>query len=139
MFILPWDDKYLTGIDMIDKQHKEIVLIVNMYALKFEKRYDYSELLNLLQEVENYASMHFQAEESYMSISAYPDYRSHAALHKQMSFELKRLNLMTRDKNIDLPAVTKEVVNFLSNWLNSHIIDEDQKFVQFCKERKQEG
>ncbi len=135
MFVLPWNDKYLTGIDIIDKQHKEIISLINMYSMKFEKRYDYLDLLKLVQDIEHYAAVHFQAEESYMTISGYPDSRNHAALHKQMAFELKRFSIKLKEKELDVPATTKEILKFLSDWLTIHINKEDDKFAQFYKEK----
>lgn len=128
MFTLPWNDNLLTGIDTIDQQHKEFVATINMFIMKAEKDKNSINLNEIFESLSYYASVHFQAEESFMSASQFMDHRNHEAEHKQILFKLKGLMIRGADPSEDKEELANEVLEFTRDWLVNHISNWDKKF-----------
>ena len=61
-----WDEKYCLGISKIDVQHKKLFGIINMAMYVKEYSDNAKELIEILEEMTNYAQEHFKTEETYM-------------------------------------------------------------------------
>ena len=66
MTIFIWNDSYKTGVELIDRQHKKLVDILNQLDESLAERSGHQVLLNLLNELVEYTKYHFKAEEELM-------------------------------------------------------------------------
>jgi diguanylate cyclase (GGDEF)-like protein/hemerythrin-like metal-binding protein/PAS domain S-box-containing protein len=124
--IFPWDDKFNTGLDTVDKQHKKLVEILNRLATHIAYESDKEDLNKIFDELAEYALYHFETEEAIWNEYFPNDFLccEHAQVHKKfldttLSFKKKQ------DK--ESPArLAEEVIIFLVKWLVSHILDDDR-------------
>ncbi len=125
----PWKSSYATGIDMIDSQHQKLVDYINeLYdtALKSETSDKTKEVIKKLY---GYIDVHFRDEEEMMLKAKFADYEEHIKEHH--SFE-KRVTEYNEDITKGFP-VTFQLLNFLRDWLQSHILETDRLYVPHVK------
>jgi hemerythrin len=125
MPLLTWNDSYNLKIRELDEQHKKLVNILNQLHEAMGKGQSRDVLKPLLAELVRYTETHFKNEEAYMTRFAYPEFAAHKALHDELT--KKALDLKIRyDGGQTMLSV--ETLNFLKNWLITHIQGEDKKY-----------
>lgn len=132
MEILPWKEEYSIGINEVDLQHKKLVDFLNQLfdAMSVGKGSEVlSEILNGLTD---YTVKHFATEEKYMVVYAFPNYKNHKIEHKKLVEEVAQLKEEFENGN---KRLTIEVVNFLKEWLVSHILGSDKALGEHLKQK----
>ncbi|MGB9597496.1 MAG: bacteriohemerythrin [Candidatus Poribacteria bacterium] len=132
MALFVWDDSFSVNIKQIDEQHKKLVNILNNLhdAMKLGKG---SQILgNIFAELIQYVETHFTAEERLMHTYSYNEYDSHKLIHsgltkKVIEFQKK----FQQGQNI----LTMEIIDFLKNWLQNHILGTDKKYGPFLNSK----
>lgn len=133
MALIYWMPEYNTGIDIIDKQHRMLVDIINSLSDAHEAGKDKEELLKILEKLAIYAATHFAREEDLLSKFKYPDMDEHLAEHDDFEDTLYQFENKFKAGENDL---TFNVLLFLSDWLINHISKTDQDFVSFLKVKR---
>lgn len=129
MALFNWSVQYETGIFMVDTQHKKLVEAINTLheAMKDGKGKEKAEsTLNFLVD---YTVQHFTAEEGLMKQKNYPDFVNHKAVHDKLVNEVKNM----RTNYLAGKVLPMEVSSFMSDWLKTHILGTDKKYVPFLK------
>lgn len=118
----------LIGVEEIDAEHKHLFELLNNAVDMMENEYvgdRYSEIKELLEELESYAEQHFAHEEAYMKKIRDPELILQRPQH--LMFEERVIELLM--KNIDdeeqQHETLQEITNFLARWLYHHIIGSD--------------
>ena len=128
-----WKEKWNTGIGIIDKQHKHFVKTLNKtYALNKDgkEKINFYYILNDLTE---YARVHFSTEEGYLERANYPGLESHIKSH--MEILNKFLAFYTKFEEKDYSSeFGEELLNFLKDWLDNHLIKIDHEYVSWLNE-----
>ena len=127
MALIAWSSMLSTGVAEQDTQHKKLIDLINQLndAMKAGKG---NEILGkVLAELVNYTVFHFGYEEKLMAQHKYEDTPAHKSEHAkfiQTAGELK--------KNFDSgkAVVSAEIMNFLRDWLTTHIMKTDKKMGQ---------
>lgn len=119
-----WDDSYLTGIDVIDRQHKEIWRILNLAYDAKELDYSPKGIKLIIELLIEYALTHFDTEEKYMLSKHYAAIDEHVREHQDFWAKLKPLTAKALD-NKDLSG--EEVVSFIKYWITDHVLITDMK------------
>jgi len=73
---------------------------------------------------------HFAHEEQYFARLGYPDSAAHIAEHDLLK---KQVGDFVKKFNAGQATVNAELMNFLRNWLTSHIMGSDKKYVPHLK------
>ncbi len=126
MGYLKWSDRYSVEIVEIDEQHKKLINLINeMYdAMQAGKGREIID--TVIDEFVDYTVYHFDTEERLLRQHGYPNYDDHKEMHDHIAKKARELkkNLDKGDKpsNID-------VMLLMTNWLNTHILEEDRKYV----------
>lgn len=121
-------DQYLTGVSLIDKEHRELFRIIGevyrvmMNEIAFDK---YDEIVSLLEELKEYTKFHFQDEEIYMESIHYPDLEAQKRAHDAFVSRLEEMDLEHIDENQQ--ETLEDMMEFLSEWLVNHILNSDKK------------
>jgi hemerythrin len=129
MPFVEWEERYLLGVEQFDAHHKHLVDLLNrayeMFVLNEIADEKLQEILDALTE---YASYHFDQEESWMCEVNYPKQIEHMLEHKRFIYKLHELNKQLKD---DKSALSLEIVSFLRRWLLEHILSADAKYAVF--------
>ena len=74
---LEWKEKYNTGIDEVDLQHKYFLELIKRFSKLTEEKLDDQYVKRLLQEIAYYGVFHFCSEENMMIKDNYPALKQH--------------------------------------------------------------
>ncbi len=132
MAFMTWTDKFAVNIAEVDTQHKKLLSLINELfdAMKVGKGRDV--VGQVLKELIDYTVYHFGTEEKLFKQYAYPDYFVHKKEHDDLT---KKAVALKAEFDSGKPAITIEVMNFLKDWLNIHILQEDKKFGPFLNSK----
>jgi len=90
--MIEWKEEYSIGISIIDKEHKELIRIMNAAMVAKQHGDNIDEISKLLKELTTYALKHFSTEESYMIEFNYPEFQYHKEEHHD--FSRRRLHIV---------------------------------------------
>jgi hemerythrin-like metal-binding protein len=132
--LVEWsDEKMSIGIDPIDKQHRYLVDTLWLANDKLARGDDDVLLAKIIEEMLGYAIMHFETEEELMQRydyeAAHPENaRDHVSQHREFSHRMVTFN----DQLHEGQHVSRmEVLTFLNDWLQNHLLGVDQLFGEF--------
>lgn len=120
-------DEYRTGIDFIDQEHTKLFEIADRaYNTLMDEfipdKYDY--IVEILNELRDYAATHFKHEEEYMMSIKYKRLISQKAMHNEFIDKINEYDLDKMDEN-QKDAIL-EILDFLNDWLVNHIMKSDK-------------
>ncbi len=121
-------DKYLTGIAIVDKEHKELFRIIgDVYRVMTDDMAldKYDEIVRLLEELREYTKFHFQDEELYMESIHYEGLEAQKRAHEAFVSRLEEMDLEHIDDNQQ--ETLEDLMEFLTEWLVNHILNSDKK------------
>lgn len=131
-----WKDRYNLNIDEIDKQHKKLFEIgARVYDLAIlDDSYDhYDEIMVLLNELLEYTEYHFTFEENLMKTYKYDGFGEQ---HQEHGFYVNKIkSISSKDIDNNQQKTIIEIVDFLSEWISSHILFSDRKYATYFKEK----
>lgn len=127
MSLIMWNDRLSVGIASIDKEHQKLVGLLNNFYDAVQGGKGKESLAKLLGELIDYTKVHFSNEEKLFAKTAYPD----AAVHKKAHDDLAHQVVEIQNKYAAgaSAALSVETLNFLKNWLLTHIQGTDKKYV----------
>ncbi len=121
-------EEYLTGIDVIDREHQilfEIAGRANKLIRSGAVAEKYDKILEIIQELKEYTQYHFADEEEYMREIGYEGYEVQKRAHEAF---IDRLEEVDFEKIDDNPRKYLEsLIEFLLGWLINHILQSDKK------------
>lgn len=121
-------EEYMTGIPVIDKEHKELFRIIGdvHHVIMDEFIPDkYDEIVRLLEELKEYTKFHFQDEELYMESIHYSGLEAQKRAHDAFVTRLEEMDMEHIDAHQQ--ETLEEIMEFLTEWLVNHILNSDKK------------
>jgi hemerythrin len=128
MPLLVWSPKYSVNIRAIDAQHQQLFAMLNELYDAMQAGSGRAVVGPVLDKLLNYAAFHFDTEETLFREHGYPEDASHRAEHAALTYRTRALR---RKSDTAAIGVTSETLRFLADWLNSHIVGSDMKYVEF--------
>lgn len=128
--MLKWNDDYLIGVEDIDVQHKKLFEIAGRaYELLKNDFYidKYDKIIEIIEELKDYAVYHFNYEEKYMLSKGYKKFISHKALHDEFIEKVQNTDLNKID--VDQNEYLLTILEFIVNWTKEHILDKDKQII----------
>ena len=132
MALVEWTTDLSVNVAEIDTQHRKLVAMINDLneAMKQGKGKDVAG--KIVNDLYSYAGSHFATEEKLFDRFGYPEAPSHKARHREF---VKKVSEFKESYESGKLALTVEVMNFLKDWLTSHIRGTDKKYSAFFNEK----
>ena len=121
-------DDCVLGVEVIDDEHRHLFDLINRGKEMLENEYGgdrYSDIKELLEELEEYAEEHFAHEEQYMEKICDPELILQRSQHMYFKEKVIEFLVQNIDKDEEQQRVLGEVMEFLARWLYQHIIGSD--------------
>lgn len=125
-----WDKKYSVSIPWVDEQHKKIIFAINRLAEAMDGGRYSQTIGQILDSLVEYAMTHFTDEEQMLARHHYPALLEHRWQHQAYINQVRNLQdrLRVGEENL-----SPKVLEFLKDWLATHILVEDMKYVEFLR------
>jgi len=125
----------LIGIPLIDKQHKQYMVLVNKFLANHHKgNMSKAVFIDRVNEIEAYALEHFDSEEVLMRSAKYPMYEEHLAKHDAFRNRINDFLEEMNTKEIDFDHYVNILCKWLIDWFKSEVLDDDIKLAKYIKE-----
>lgn len=127
-----WTEKMSVGNAMIDSDHKELIAMINGMEYMIKKRDSYA-LTLAFDHIEHWLRVHFANEEMIAQSVNYP-FAKHKREHENVlkTFCFMR-NVIAGKNGIWNEDAAEHYSEFLSDWLNDHLLNEDMVMKQILK------
>lgn len=127
-----WKEEYSIGVEKIDVQHKSLVDLINKLNadLNREDANNFKAFQRAARRATKYVQAHFAAEEELMALHGYPELAHQKKRHAE--FIRRILDDTSRFERGD-DLAPKSFLRYLSDWLMSHIAEEDAKIGIFLE------
>ncbi len=126
--MIEWADKYKTGIELVDEQHKELFRLFNKtYNLYYNEFLvdKYDQIVAAVEELKEYTKYHFKTEEEYMVSIRYKKFFEHKLKHQDFISKIDAIDYSIIDENQQNQLL--EILKFVSNWIIDHVITADKE------------
>ncbi|MEI6557402.1 MAG: bacteriohemerythrin [Rhodospirillaceae bacterium] len=124
---MEWTDHYETGHPVIDRDHRDIVDIINRLEVELDTE-NPTEISGILCDLTDSILDHFGREERMMLKIRYPEYGAHMLSHCRFFAALTRFIYVFET---DQATSCRAMHAFLTDWMVGQECSEDQPFVRF--------
>jgi hemerythrin len=130
MPLIEWNDAFSVGVQKLDEQHRQFLFLTNQLFDSMQGTQDRQVVGSVLKELQQSMAIHFKAEESLMKMYHYPNINEHSLEHEEA---IRKVNKLVVDYERDLQTVDIELLKFLSDWIQNHILQTDRKYIPFFR------
>ncbi len=138
-----WKQQLAVGHEVIDNDHRYLVLLINTVELVLRVPGNRHYILDAFDALQDYAKAHFEREERLQIAARYPYYDQHKLEHQSLLDQLAdlrskvELDLLGDDSdNAVAEKDGDEITDFLRSWLVEHVVGQDLKMRQFLTPKK---
>ncbi len=129
---ITWSEIYSVNIEEIDKQHKQLIDIINKLFNAFSEGTAEAIIPEIIEELTDYTQSHFKTEEELFVKYNYPDTKKHKDEHSEF---INKVEIWTKNYNNNLSNIPYELMDYLKKWLLQHILKEDKAYSKFLNEK----
>jgi len=126
--LINWSDDLSVKIKEFDDEHKNLVQMINELYDNMKVGKGKEVLEEILNRLVKYTVHHFAHEEKLMNQYNYPDVKIHKAAHDNL---VKQVNELKQNLDSGKTVLTINVLEFLKEWLNAHIMGTDKKYTNY--------
>ncbi|MBS5545559.1 MAG: hemerythrin family protein [Lachnospiraceae bacterium] len=126
-----FDDSLVTGNEMIDTQHKELIGKINDLLRSCEDHADRKAAVQMLNYLADYTEFHFNAEEQLQEEIGYPGIKEHKEKHEELRRTVSELHEMLEDQEGPSDAFVDMVNKNVTEWLYYHIKGFDRSVAEY--------
>ena len=132
MGFITWNDHYSVKVPEIDDQHKKLIALANQLYDAMRAGKGREVLGPTLAELVDYTAYHFECEERLLLQHGYPEHEEHKEQHDSLAEKARQfMNDFTQGQG----SRAMDVMLFLSNWLNVHILEVDKRYASFLRDK----
>lgn len=132
---LEFDPVLLTGVEEIDRQHRELFARVGALLDAARVRRGREVVRELLEYLARYVVEHFETEEREMEAAGYPKLEAHREEHRQFVREIEALRRAHEEEGAT-PLLVIRVGGRATEWLREHIYRTDRLLGDFLRSRR---
>ena len=126
-----FDETLVTGNEMIDGQHKELIDKINKLLDSCEVGNDKLTAIKTLDYLADYTDFHFGEEEKLQESISYPGIEQHKKEHEKLRRVVEELHEMLEEQEGPTEAFVAQVQENVINWLYNHIKGFDRSVVEY--------
>lgn len=126
-----FDETLITGNEMIDSQHKELIGKINSLLDSCEDGNDKLAAVKTLDYLAEYTDFHFSAEEKLQEEMEYPGIKEHKVEHDKLRKVVDELHEMLVEEEGPTPAFVEQVNQNVIDWLYRHIKGFDRSVAEY--------
>jgi hemerythrin-like metal-binding protein len=126
MEFMTWTSDLSVGVAVLDDDHKKLIGIINQLHFGITAGHDKEVLGAVLGQLVNYTKFHFAREEEMLLAAGYQAMPSHLTEHEKFIRQIS--NVQARLKSSSAAMLDLELMDFLRDWLFSHILVSDKKY-----------
>ena len=130
---IAWSPELSVGVYRLDAQHKNIIDTFNKLLAVADARVDSEIVSDTLTKLTQHASEHFRDEECLLEQVAYSGIEEHRIEHQQFREKIIQCCLAA---SFGVGSVPRELLAYLHDWLNHHLLEQDMKYKVFLAARK---
>jgi hemerythrin len=134
--MIKWNDKYNVNISLIDEQHKKIFVLINKANMVKKFSNKPKNVLEILDQMTEYALKHFETEEYYMKEFDFPGYQHHKNEH--IDFTNTIIDYKNRVVRGDYQIIN-EILEYIVEWVDNHIQVTDKEYIDCFKKNGLNG
>jgi diguanylate cyclase (GGDEF)-like protein/hemerythrin-like metal-binding protein len=116
-----WHATHAVGVDEIDEQHMHLAGLVDQLIARLRAGAGHAEIAAAMNEVIDYAILHFASEERLMAEYAIADATEHHQMHRRLIDDIRSLRLDSNMPDLGL------LLRYLREWLIRHIDGPDKE------------
>lgn len=131
-----FSDNLITGNELIDSQHEELIGRINKLLDSCEKDDGKVTAVNTLDYLADYTDFHFSAEEKLQQEIGYPNYEEHKAQHEGFKQTIKELDEMLQEEEGPSAAFVSKVEENVIQWFYHHIEGFDRSVAEYKNMRQ---
>ena len=126
-----FDESLVTGNEMIDSQHKELIDKINKLLDSCEASKDKLVAVKTLDYLADYTEFHFGEEEKLQESITYPGVAKHKEEHEKLRQVVKDLYNMLEEEEGPSSAFVEAVHKNVVEWLYNHIKTFDRSVAEY--------
>lgn len=126
MKFMNWTPDLSVGVAILDDDHKRLIGIINQLHFGITAGHDRKVLEAVLDELVDYTIFHFSREEGMLMKAGYVAMPAHKTEHEKFIRQIS--NVQKRIKSAPVAMLDLELMDFLRDWLYSHILVSDKKY-----------
>ena len=131
-----FDESLVTGNEMIDSQHKELIAKINSLVESCEKDGGKVAVIKMLDYLAEYTEFHFNAEEKLQEEIEYPGIEEHKKQHQELYRVVDELHEMLEEQEGPTEEFVEQVNRNVIQWLYKHIKGFDRSVAEYKNLRK---
>lgn len=131
MMYAEFDESLVTGNEMIDGQHKELIDKINKLVACCEQGGGKLEAIKMLDYLSDYTEFHFGAEEKLQEEISYPGIEEHKKQHGDFKQAVSELHEMLEEEEGPSDAFVAAVNKNVIDWLYCHIKGFDRSVAEY--------
>lgn len=136
-----WKDKYAIGVEVIDRQHKELFERFNKFLKVVRSEQSMEEKIDDIEETFNfmgeYVIAHFQSEEAVQKKYNFPEYERHHQIHENFKKDVMEFKRKFEEDKYNEELIM-EFSGRILTWLINHVTGEDQKISKYINRKEEE-
>ena len=136
--IVIWDNKYSIGVELIDAQHKQLVVLTNelFQACMLGESAVQTVFKDAMSRMVDYVRIHFSEEQELLQRVKFPDYSDHKSQHDRL---IQQILSAVKEHKEGKKFVPNQFVRTLRDWILSHIAVYDKAFGVYVQEQIKKG
>lgn len=129
-----WTGKLATGVEEIDRQHRELIERANRLVNPPEQEKRGDTVGKTFRFLENYIVEHFEEEERLQRKYGYTGYQEHKRLHEEFMLQFEALRDRSMEEGIT-PDISLELSRTVYEWLVEHIGQADRVMAEYIRSK----
>ena len=129
MSFYEWSDEMSVGVPLIDSDHQALIGFINDLHDALESGDEIAALGETLGKLVAYIEFHFKREEKVMQACGFPHIETHQGEHRDFTKRIHDIHVRYyREADV---AMTRDLLDFLKDWLNHHILIQDKAYARY--------